>query len=74
MILTQGEKMVWAAAFAVECNEFYERNAGTMLRAVETASEAVETLRTAGRVAGVNESGLSFNAHQMLRAMLGDEG
>lgn len=77
MILTQGEKMVWAAAF-VQSYEKYGRNSigipakaeqiACTVNATNLAESMIKELRKATKLEGVHEG-----AMQMLRAMLGEE-
>jgi len=71
MILTQGEKMVWAVAFLSEVAasrlRLYDSHTAKLCSLVTAGDEAVEMLREAGEC-------LQGEDYQMLRAMLGDEG
>jgi hypothetical protein len=72
MILTQGEKMVWAAAFVARIErdkreELYDERSGR--RAADAAGAAVQTLRDATPVC---EERLEKDRLQMLHAMLED--
>ena len=76
MILTQGEKMVWAAAFVSDFRERVRRNGLSgqgplvVILPVETAHASIIALRAAQDQLKDDGS----EAAQMLRAMLGDEG
>lgn len=69
MILTEGEKMVWAAAFALECSTsaFPNEVAGAAAR---RAALSVGAMREAENQIENEDDEMK----QMLRAMLGDEG
>jgi hypothetical protein len=72
MILTSGERMVWAAAFVEKRSKDRRRNGVCYAeQAVCEACAAVRDLRRAQAYAGED---LSEEAQGMLRAMLGDEG
>ena len=74
MILSQGEKMVWAAAFVEDINKQRNRYPTTedVASAVVSSCDVVLLMRTP-----MPESGSGFRpgegAMQMLRAMLRDE-
>lgn len=73
MILTQGEKMVWAAAFVDVANRMF----GTGLNDQEVADHAAVRACQyviAMRKAKCPEGDEDCNTVQMVRAMLGDEG
>jgi|GEM_PF-6108700 len=88
MILTQGEKMVWAAAFVdslrqhaedILASEVMERKDGhpdeealAVSASVEAAFMAVDGLRECAKTYRSTVAG--GGDEQMLRAMLGDEG
>lgn len=79
MILTQGEKMVWAAAFVAElsatCASLEGDRKLRRTTAVMRGMQAVDQARIALREMdseGYEE--IRHDAVQMLRAMLGDEG
>ncbi len=75
MILTQGERMVWAAAYVeyVEKRiaEFGMCGIGGAAKAADHAGVVVQSMRDA---ADLVEERLEADRVQMLRAMLGDEG
>jgi hypothetical protein len=73
MILTTGEKMVWAAAFAGRL-DWYKRdgpwNEGSGAKSADWAGSVVQTMRDA---AAISEDHLEDERLQMLRVMLWDE-
>lgn len=72
MILTQGEKMVWAAAFKSSMGKCPSDMEGVLAARVGAASAGgfVRFMREAA----ANPGNLKDEDLQMLRAMLGDEG